>query len=150
MLRILPLLLVSVFLATAAGADNGLVKTKSAHNVSETLDRLENALTEKGMTVFARIDHSRGAGKVGEQLRPTELLIFGNPKMGTLLMQSNQDAGIDLPLKALAWQDGNGDVWLAYNDPAYLASRHGITDRDPVIEKMRKAMRAFSRTATGQ
>jgi uncharacterized protein (DUF302 family) len=150
MLRILPLLLVSVFLATAAGADNGLVKIKSAHNVPETLDRLENAVAEKGMTVFARIDHSGGAGKVGEQLRPTQLLIFGNPKVGTLLMQSNQDAGIDLPLKALAWEDSNGDVWLTYNDPAYLASRHGITDRETVIEKMRKAMRAFSRTATGQ
>jgi uncharacterized protein (DUF302 family) len=100
------------------------------------------------MTVFARIDHSKGAAKVGKSLRPTELLIFGNPKVGTLLMQSNQAAGLDLPLKALAWQDGNGDVWLVYNDPAYLADRHQINSSDPVIDKMRQAMEAFSRGAT--
>jgi uncharacterized protein (DUF302 family) len=148
MYRICSALLAAVFLVPAANADDGLVKVKSAHSVTETLDRLEKAVTEKGMTVFARIDHVEGAAKAGMPLRPTELLIFGNPKVGTLLMQSNQSAGIDLPLKALAWQDRNGDVWLVYNEPGYLASRHQIIDRDPVIEKMRKAMQAFSGTAT--
>jgi uncharacterized protein (DUF302 family) len=81
-------------------------------------------------------------------LRPTELLIFGNPKVGTLLMQSNQAAGLDLPLKALAWQDSSGTVWLTYNDPGYLVERHQISDRDPAVGKMRKAMQAFSRGAT--
>ena len=148
MYRIFSALLAAVVMVSAAYADDGLVKIKSAHSVPETLDRLEHALTEKGMTVFARIDHSGGAEKVGMQLRPTELLIFGNPKVGTLLMQSNQDAGIDLPLKALAWEDSNGDVWLVYNEPGYLVSRHQIADRDPVREKMRKAMQAFSMAAT--
>lgn len=150
MYRIFSALLATVFLVSAACADDGLVKMKSAHGVTETLNRLEKAITEKGMTVFARIDHSKGAAKVDKQLRPTELLIFGNPKVGTLLMQSNQNAGIDLPLKALAWQDDHGDVWLVYNEPGYLASRHHITDRNPVIEKMRKAMQGFSMSATRQ
>lgn len=148
MRRILSALFVWLFVASAVYADDGVVAIKSAHGVAETLDRLENAVTEKGMTVFARIDHAKGAAKVDKQLRPTELLIFGNPRVGTLLMQSNQNAGLDLPLKALAWQDGNGDVWLVYNEPGYLATRHQITDRDAVIEKMRKAMKAFSALAT--
>ncbi len=148
MYRILFALLVSVFMVSAPYADEGLVKKKSNYSVKDTLDRLEKAVTEKGMTVFTRIDHAKGAAGAGKQLRATELLIFGNPRVGTLLMQSNRNAAIDLPLKALAWQDGNGDVWLVYNEPGYLASRHGITDRDPVIEKMRKAMKAFSTAAT--
>ena len=146
--RIVIILLAGVAMISAAHADDGLVKIKSAYSVSETLDRLENAVKGKGMTVFTRIDHAKGAAKVDKQLRPTELLIFGNPKVGTLLMQSNQNAGLDLPLKALAWEDSNGDVWLVYNEPGYLASRHGITDRDPVIEKMRNAMKGFSAAAT--
>jgi len=150
MYGIFPTLVIALalFLATTGYADTGLVKLESAHDVQETLDRFENAVKEKGMTVFARIDHSKGAAKVGKSLRPTELLIFGNPKVGTLLMQSNQAAGLDLPLKALAWQDSNGDVWLVYNDPAYLANRHQISSSDPVIDKMRQAMQAFSRGAT--
>jgi uncharacterized protein (DUF302 family) len=100
------------------------------------------------MTVFARIDHAKGAAGVGKPLRPTEVLIFGNPDIGTLLMQSNQTAGIDLPLKLLAWQDDAGQVWIAYNDPAYLVQRHTITDRDPVVEKMRGALSNFAAIAT--
>ena len=148
MLRILSLLLTTLLLMPAAYADDGLVTIKSNHSVSGTLDRLEQAVTDKGMTVFARIDHAKGASAVGKQLPPTELLIFGNPRVGTLLMQSNRNAALDLPLKALAWQDGNGDVWLVYNEPGYLAARHNITDRDPVIEKMRNALKAFSTAAT--
>ncbi len=146
--RILSTLLVSVCLISTLHADDGLVKLHSKYSVKETLDRFEKAVAEKGMTVFTRIDHAKGAAGVDLQLRPTELLIFGNPRVGTLLMQSNRTAAIDLPLKVLAWQDDNGDVWLVYNEPGYLASRHGITDREPVIEKMRKALMAFSRTAT--
>ncbi|HHJ16494.1 MAG TPA: DUF302 domain-containing protein [Gammaproteobacteria bacterium] len=148
MKRIFIVLVLTVFSGAVLAADNGLIRVKSAHSVSETLDRFEKAVSEKGMTVFTRIDHTAGATRVGKSLRPTQLLIFGNPKIGTLLMQSQQSAAIDLPLKALAIQDDKGDVWLLYNDPAWLAARHGITDRDPVVAKMTGAMKAFSKAAT--
>ncbi|HHO68878.1 MAG TPA: DUF302 domain-containing protein [Gammaproteobacteria bacterium] len=134
-------------LGPAWGAE-GLLQVKSPHGVSETLDRFEQAVRNKGMTVFTRIDHAAGAARVGKVLRPTELLIFGNPNIGTLLMQSNQTAAIDLPMKALAWKDAQGQVWLAWNDPAWIARRHGISDRDAVVAKMQKALRAFGVAAT--
>ncbi len=92
----------------------------------ETLDRLIAAITPLGMNVFARIDHAEGAAKVEMPLRPTQLLLFGNPKGGTPLMQDKQTAGIDLPLKALAWEDPDGKVWLTYNEAAWIAQRHGL------------------------
>ena len=107
-------------------ADNGLVTVKSSHRVKETIDELAAIVTAKGMQVFARIDHGKGATEVGLPLRPTELLIFGNAKGGTPLMQHDQAIGIDLPLKALAYEDADGTVWLCYNDPAWLAARHAI------------------------
>src|SRR5271156_5845043 len=107
-------------------ADNGLVTVKSAHGVKDTVDRLAADGTAKGMKVVARIDHAQGASAVGLALRPTELLIFGNAKGGTPLMQSRQAIGIDLPLKALAFEDADSTVWLCYNDPAWLAARHGV------------------------
>ena len=133
-----------------AAAENGLITMKSPYSVDETLNRFEEAVKGKGMTVFARVDHAKGAAAVGKELRPTEVLIFGNPNIGTLLMQSNQTSGIDLPLKLLAWQDADGQVWIAYNDPAYLVQRHNITDRDPVVEKMRNALSIFATTATAK
>ena len=105
--------------------NDGLVTVPSTHDVKETIDRLENDMKSKGMTIFARIDHAAGAKAVGLSLRPTELLIFGNAKAGTPLMQAHQTLGIDLPLKALAWEDATGKVWLSYNDPGWLAARHG-------------------------
>ncbi len=137
-----------LFLPFAQAADNGLIKIKSPYSVAETLDRFEKVVTGKGMTVFARVNHARGATSVDLKLRPTELLIFGNPKVGTLLMQSNQIAAIDLPLKLLAWKDAKGQVWIAYNDPGYLVKRHAITDRDKVVAKMRKALANFAAAAT--
>ncbi len=107
-------------------SDNGLITIASAHSVSETIDRLIAAITPLGMNVFARIDHAAGAAKVGMPLRPTQLLLFGNPKGGTPLMQDQQTAGIDLPLKALAWEDADGKVWLTYNEAAWIAQRHGL------------------------
>lgn len=107
-------------------AAEGLVSQKSSRSAKATLDRLAAALAEKGVTIFARIDHGGGAAAVGMSLRPTELLIFGNPKGGTPLMQEAQTAGIDLPLKALAWEDALGQAWLGYNDPAWIAQRHGL------------------------
>jgi len=131
-----------------AGADNGLINKKSHHSVKETLDRLEGALREKGFTIVARLSHDAGAEKAGLSLRPTELLLFGNPKVGTHFMTSRQTAGIDLPMKMLALRDAQGQVWLTYNDPAWIARRHGITDRDKLVVKMSKALDNFSRLAT--
>lgn len=107
-------------------SSNGLVTVASRFGVSETLDRLTTRLTGAGLRVFARIDHGSGAEEVGLPLRPTELLIFGNPKGGTPLMQDKQTAGIDLPVKALAWEDEEGKVWLTYNEAAWIATRHGL------------------------
>jgi uncharacterized protein (DUF302 family) len=105
---------------------NGLITVASRFNVSETLDRLTTALTGAGLRVFARINHASNAQEVGLSLRPTELLIFGHPRGGTPLMQDKQTAGIDLPVKALAWEDEEGRVWLTYNEAAWLATRHGL------------------------
>lgn len=105
---------------------NGLITVASRFSVSETLDRLTTVLTEAGLRVFARINHASGAQEVGLSLRPTELLIFGHPRGGTPLMQDQQTAGIDLPVKALAWEDEEGSVWLTYNEAAWLATRHEL------------------------
>src|ERR1700742_5001002 len=108
-------------------AAQGLTTIKSSHAPHETMTRLEAAVKAKGMTVFARIDHAAGATAAGLALRPTEVLIFGNAKGGTPLMEAEQTIGIDLPLKALVWQDAAGETWLSYNDPAWLAARHGAS-----------------------
>ena len=105
---------------------DGLMTIPSGFAAKETMDRLEAAVKAKGLTVFARVDHAAGAAAVGLSLRPTELLVFGNAKGGTPLMVENQTAGIDLPLKALVHQDADGKVWLSYNDPAWIARRHGL------------------------
>jgi uncharacterized protein (DUF302 family) len=105
---------------------NGLIHLASRHTVEETMQRLEALLNERGITIFARVDHSGEAAKVGLNLRPTKLLIFGSPKGGTPLMQASPTLAIDLPLKALFWQDAEGKVWLTYNDPAYLQQRHNF------------------------
>lgn len=114
--------------------ENGLVSVESRFGVAETIDRLVETVISAGLRVFARIDHAAGAQEVGAALRPTELLIFGHPKGGTPLMQERQLAGIDLPIKALAWEDEQGKVWLSYNDAHWLAERHGLGDasRDAV------------------
>jgi len=129
-------LLVASFAATAA---DGLIELKSPLAAKATMDRLEDLVKQRGLIVFARIDHAAGAAKVNKSLRATELLIFGNPQGGTPLMECAQTAGIDLPLKALVWEDAAGQVWLGYNDPAYLAARHGAA-ACPVVENLRKAL----------
>ena len=131
-----------------AHADSGIVTKASKRSVKDTIDCLETTLGAKGLTIFARVDHAGGATKAGLSLGPTELLIFGNPKMGTHLMTSNPTAGLDLPMKALAWQDADGKVWLSYNDPAYVAGRHGVADRAEIIKKMTGALGKFSDKAT--
>jgi uncharacterized protein (DUF302 family) len=110
--------------ASAAWSADGLVAVKSLRTPGETMDRLEKVLKANNIVVFARLDHAAGAAQAGRKLRPTQLLIFGNPQGGTLLMECAQSAGIDLPMKALAWQDASGQTWLAYNDPVWIAQRH--------------------------
>ena len=148
MRHILYTLTALILLTLPAYADNGLINLKSSHDTKTTADRLENTLKQKGMTVFARIDHAAGAQKVGQKLRPTELIVFGNPKVGTPLMQCRQSTAIDLPQKALIWEDQEGTVWLSYNDPNYLVERHGITGCAEVVKKIEKALSNFAKAAT--
>jgi uncharacterized protein (DUF302 family) len=127
---------------------NGMISKKSHHSVKVTLDRLEAVLKKKGIGVALRWSHDEKGKSVGIPLRPTELLMFGNPKLGTHMFTSNQTAGIDLPLKALAWEDDKGQVWLTYNDPAYIANRHNIKNRAEILKKMTAALDNLSNAAT--
>jgi uncharacterized protein (DUF302 family) len=130
-------------------AVDGLTSIASRFGPNETMNRLEAEVKARGMTVFARIDHAAGAVEAGLSLRPTEVLIFGNAKTGTPLMQAVQTIAIDLPLKALVWQDASGDTWLSYNDPAWLAQRHRLGhNAEAVIGGMAVALGAIARTAT--
>ena len=128
---------------------DGLTTCPSSYGPKETMERLVTAVTKRGMTVLARIDHAAAAAAVGMTLRPTEVLIFGNPRAGTPLMQAAQTIGIDLPLKTLVWQDGEGKTWLAYNDPQWLAKRHGADlGADRILGAMTDAMAAVAQAAT--
>jgi uncharacterized protein (DUF302 family) len=129
--------------------ENGLITIRSRHAPGETTSRFEAEVKAKGLTIFARVDHAAGAAAVGLPLRPTELLVFGNAKGGTPLMQAVQTIGIDLPLKVLVWQDASGDTWLSYNDPSWLAKRHGLADEaEAAVRALAAALDALARTAT--
>ena len=130
-----------------AEAPQGLVTLPSVHPVVETADRLEAPLAAKGVRLFARIDHAAGAQEAGLALRPTLLLVFGDPKAGTPLMQSRQTVGVDLPLKALVWEDEAGRCWLSYHRLEYLAERHGISDRGDVVAKLGAGLEALAHAA---
>lgn len=142
-------LLLVLLLAAPAFAVEGLVARKSPVPVKETMDRLETLVQKKGLKVFARIDHAKGAASVGKTLRPTELLIFGNPQGGTPFMECAQTVGIDLPLKALVWQDAAGQVWLGYNDPEFLARRHAVADC-AAVQNLAKALGAIAASVTAR
>jgi uncharacterized protein (DUF302 family) len=130
-------------------AADGLITIESRYGPEETMNRFETEVRARGMKVFAHIDHAAGATAAGLSLRPTELLIFGNAKTGTPLMQSTQTSGIDLPLKALVWQDASGTAWLSYNDPAFLAHRHGLEHADDTsVNAMSAALQAIATKAT--
>jgi len=129
---------------------NGMVTVECHASVRETAKRLSGFLEASGLTIFAHIDHGRNALEVGMELRPTELLIFGNPTAGTPLMQDRQTAGLDLPFKALIWEDHTGKIWLTYNDPAWLADRHGLSQSTgPIIEAIRQGMLKSASTVCG-
>lgn len=124
-----------------------ILKVKSNNSVVLTADKIEEILTEKGMKIFARIDHSANASKVELNLRPTQLILFGNPKMGTPLMLSSQTMAIDLPQKALVYEDESGEVFINWNNPFYLKDKHGISDKDELLEKIDGALRGIMTTA---
>jgi uncharacterized protein (DUF302 family) len=136
-------------LRAPAGAADGLVVLESPHSAKQTMDRAESQVTQRGLIVFARIDHAAGAAKVGKALRPTELLVFGHPKGGTPFMECAQTAGIDLPLKLLVWEDVQGRTWLGYNDPGYLAQRHGVAGC-PAVDGLRKALATLAQAVVSR
>lgn len=139
---------VCLTLASPAWAE--MITKKSSHGVTQTLDRLERVLKEKEIMVAARVDHTANAQKVGMILPPTQLLIFGQPKHGTQLMQVKRSVGLDLPMKVLAWEDAGGQTWVGYTDPAGLAKRHGIDPEHEVIQTMTKGLDKLTDAATGQ
>lgn len=134
----------ALLLAPAANAGDVLIIKESQRGVTETIDALQGALEDKGITIFGRVDHQANAKKAGLELPPTMLLMFGNPKMGTPLMSANREIGVDLPMKALAWQGADGKVYLGYTDPDALKERHDIEGQDEVFAKMKKALGAFT------
>ena len=139
----------SALMPSLAVASDGLITVKSPYTAQQTMDRLENIIKQKGLNVFARINHAAGAAKIGKTLRPTEVLIFGNPEGGTSFMVCSQTVGIDLPLKALVWEDSSAQVWLGYNDPAYLAQRHDATSC-PIVDNLRKTLSALTNAVVAQ
>lgn len=141
------LLLASLAPGMAAASDNLIVR-ESKHSVAETIDRLAKAVEAAGAKVVARVDHAKAAKAAGMELRPTEVLLFGNPKLGTPLMQSNPRIGLELPMKAVAWADAGGKVWLGYTDAASLKSRFSIADKDEVFKTMAGALAKFAEAAT--
>jgi uncharacterized protein (DUF302 family) len=143
----LALIAIAVAAASARAAENGVVTKASTYPVGETFARLERALTAKGMTVFARIDHRAEAERIGLPMRPAQLLIFGNPRGGTPLMVAAPTAALDLPLKALVWEDADGKVWLSYNTMTYLAQRHEIRGKDDLIRNLDGALDSMTAEA---
>ena len=139
-----------LFGAIPATAADGVIDVPSTFNVEETADRMESILSAKGMTIFTRINHSEGAVKYGIELRKTELIIFGNPKVGSPLMKCQQTVGIDLPQKALIWEDAEGSVRITYNDPAYLKQRHDIQGCDKVLAKVANALSGITKAAASK
>lgn len=126
-----------------------MLKMPSPYDAKTTMDRLEAVMKEKGLTIFARIDHAAGAKSVDLILPPTELMLFGNPKLGTPLMLINREVGFDLPMRALAWEDADGKVWLAVTNPAELNQVYALAGADGVIDKMAAAVKALTSKALG-
>lgn len=141
--------LLSMLLGLSAQAADGLVVIGSAHSVGKTADRLEQIVTNAGFKVIARVNHGKAAKGVGIDLKPVELLIFGKPKTGSLLMQSQPTVAIDLPMKYLVWEDAAGKVSIGWNDPAWIAARHGIDDKGKLVGKMTGALNKLATRAAG-
>ena len=144
---ILPLIGIIFLLSCQAQGQDDFLKIKSSYSVKETVEKLSNVLSEKGMIVFSAIDHQKGAVGAGLELRPTTVVIFGNPKVGTKLMQCDQKVGLDLPLKMIIWQDDGGDTWLGYTDPLSLKRKYNLESCSEAIIKVKNAMVNFAKAA---
>ena len=140
-------ILLVLSLSGAASAAESTVSIKSIHTVKATADRFEKIIQSKGLTLFARINHAENAAGVSLDLTPTEVIIFGNPKIGTPLMQCSKTVAIDLPQKALFWQDAEGQSWISYNSPEYLKERHNIEGCDQLVNKISKVLGKLSKAA---
>ncbi|MEO0346605.1 MAG: DUF302 domain-containing protein [Pseudomonadota bacterium] len=147
-MRLAVIWLVLLLTGCATTVDDGLRTVPSAYDVPTTVKRLEAALTKRGMTIFNTIDHAAGAARVDQSLRPTVLVVFGNPRVGSRLMNCEQRVGIDLPMKALVYQDANGDTYLAYNPGSWIAERHGLGACSGVVQNVNNALAAFANAAT--
>ena len=145
----LALILLTLVWAVPGMAADETMNKKSPYSVAKTIDRLESIVKKKGITVFARVDHGAGAKKVGKDLHASELLIFGNPKMGSPLMHESPLMGLELPMKALAWEDTSGQVWLSYLKPVILQQRHQLKNSD-IINKMTRALDAITSHAVSE
>ncbi|MFO7578107.1 MAG: DUF302 domain-containing protein [Pelovirga sp.] len=135
--------------SSLACAADGLIVLESSYSAGETMNRFEEIVKQRQLKVFARIDHAAGATSIGKSLRPTEVIVFGNPQGGTPFMECAQTVGIDLPLKALVWEDESARVWVGYNDPAYLARRHGAADC-AVVENLGNALKGIAEAAVAR
>ena len=150
MIKIISRTILALVFSSSVFAAETLISIESHHTVKETADRFEKILDQKGLTVFARINHRKNAATVNLELDPTEVVIFGNPKIGTPLMQCSKTVAIDLPQKALFWEDKNGQVWLSYNNPEYLKERHNIKGCEQVINKISTVLGKLSKAATSK
>lgn len=144
------LIATALVVAAALPAKADMITKTSAHSVAETIDRLAAAVEKAGAKVFARVDHAKGAASVGADLRPTQMLMFGNPKLGTPAMQAGQSMGLDLPLRVVAWQQEDGTVMVGYHDPAAVAALHGLPGDHPTIAKMTGALGKLTGAATSK
>ena len=150
MKTLIPAILVVLVMTVSSYAAVGMVDVKSSFGVQETGDRLEGVLKKKGMTIFNRVKHSQAAKNVGISLGETQLIIFGNPKVGSPLIKCQQSVAIDLPQKALIWKDNEGNTWVSYNTPRYLKKRHNISHCEEVISKIEKALAGIAKAAAMQ
>lgn len=147
MKKLITLVLMSFFISSHASATESLISVPSTHSAKETADKFVSIVEKKGLTLFARIDHQKNGAGVNLALRETEVIIFGNPKVGTPLMQCTQQAAIDLPQKVLVWTDADNKVWLSYNNPDYIKQRHNIEGCDQVIAKIANVLSALTHAA---
>ena len=145
MKKVITFIFFSLFFSNYANATDSLISVESTFSAKETADRFESIIKNKGLTLFARIDHQKNAAGVNLKLRETEVIIFGNPKVGTPLMQCSQEVAIDLPQKVLIWTDLKNKVWLSYNNPEYIKERHNIQGCDKVISKISKVLSALTK-----
>ena len=137
----------TTLLSLPATATEGMIKKASAHGTDQTVKRFKGMLEKKGIRVFAHVNHQKNAQSKDLELNDIQLVIFGNPLLGTPLMQANPTIGIDLPMKVLVWEDAQGKVWVAYNDPRYMVGRHGVENRDEIVAKMNKALENMTNAA---